>query len=250
MRSKTSFFNNAVRKNNNGRFWPLWGTYLTVLIFMFPLNLLLNYGVNGKVKIGVEMGIDMVRFCANGGIFMSVVFAIMAAVALYSYLYTTKSAGMIGSLPVTRRSMFFTCYMTGALWIIVSNLVVGVLTALCEWMLKGLVVKYIVQWFLLFTAEGLFFFSVASFCAVLTGLSLVLPLMYALINFIFYVFEMLIKIVLSMTIFGYVENSRMVTEILTPIVRLVDSRVQLLDVAGNPVMERWEIASIRYTGTP
>ena len=152
MRSKTSFFNNAVRKNNNGRFWPLWGTYLTVLIFVFPLNLLLNYGVNGKVKIGVEMGIDMVRFCADGGIFMSVVFAIIAAVALYSYLYTTKSAGMIGSLPVTRRSMFFTCYMTGALWIIVSNLVVGVLTALCEWMLKGLVVKYIVQWFLLFTA--------------------------------------------------------------------------------------------------
>ena len=134
MRSKTSFFNKTVFKNNTTRYWPIWVGYLALLLLIFPISRI-SYGRYGIYTDTTPFSFaeDLLIEAAGGGmIAILFIFAILSAMALYSYLYTTKSAGMIGSLPVTRRSMFFTSYMTGILWLVGADAVTAVFIMLAE----------------------------------------------------------------------------------------------------------------------
>ena len=249
MRSKISFFNSTVFKNNTTRFWPIWAGYLAILMLIFPISVLTNvrYGIFDTTW-PIELSEDLLRTAASPVIvLLSLVFAIAAAMALYSYLYSTKSAGMIGSLPVTRRSMLFTCFMTGVIWIVCANLVTSLFLTIAEAVVGKLVFKYVVLMFIIISLNGIFFFSLATFCAVITGNIVALPAIYGLFNVIFIVFEYLIKVIVKEMTFGFNGNVfNLKTDILTPALWLSEARIEAFDSVGNYAGLPEKITSLRY----
>lgn len=249
MRSKISFFNGTVFKNNTTRFWPIWAGYLAILMLIFPISILANVRYSYfDMSSTLEFAEDMLRTAASPVIIvLSLIFGIAAAMALYSYLYSTKSAGMIGSLPVTRRSMLFTNYMTGVIWIVCANLITSVFLVLAEAMVGKLVLQYVALVFVIISLIGIFFFSLATFCAVITGNIIALPAIYGLFNVIFIVFEFLIKTVVSELSFGFNGNIfSLKTDVLTPALWLSEARIETLDATGNYADMPEKIASLRY----
>ena len=235
MQSKISFFNKTVFKNNTSRFWPSWVLYFVILLFVFPISCLSSmrydyYADASALSVAAEfLNISTIR----GMLFIAVAFSILFAMELYSYLYTTKSAGMVGSFPVKRREMFFTCYLTGIIWMVVSNVIIGGLLALTLMIAGKLIFTYVVMLFGIITLMEVFFFSLATFCAALTGNIVVLPLAFIGANFIFAAFEGIIK-TLSMTlIFGYSASSNFATTFLTPIVKYYSGSFSIVDAAGK-----------------
>ena len=95
--------------------------------------------------------------------------------------------------------------------------------------------------------EGIFFFSLATFCAAITGNIIALPAIYGLFNVIFIVFEYLIKVVVAQVSFGASQYMyTMKTEILTPIYWLSDAQIKLIDSSGNIAQKYTDIAGMRY----
>ena len=113
MNSKRSFFNRGIAKNLLHRCWPLWAAYLIFLLLILPLMLRqqLQYTVGYLGRIPVldasvaGMGEEMIIIAFG--------VSILAAMAMFGYLYNNRACGMMNALPVTRTTMFFTAWLTG-----------------------------------------------------------------------------------------------------------------------------------------
>ena len=187
MRSKISFFNFTVFKNNTTRYWPIWAVYLAIILFAGPILILQQFG-SGYLEevIPLELNYSYFSvFASDLGPMLAFIFSIVMAMALFSYLYTPKSTGMIGSFPITRREMFFTNYLTGVIWFAGANLVTAVFMIIAEAIAGGLAAGYVFQMFAVLTLTEVFFFSLAAFCASLTGHIIFLPVFYGIFNFVF-----------------------------------------------------------------
>ena len=225
MQSKTSFFNFSVFKNNSTRYWPIWGLYLAGIIFMFPMLVLsmTRYGNVGPFELNADF--FEIAVCETMILLYFGLGAIYAC-ALFNYLYTTKSAGMIGSLPISRREMYLTSYFTGVIWIVGTNLLTAVLMVMAEAITGTLMAGCVFTVFGIMILMQLFFFSFASFCAGLTGSTVILPLVYGALNFVFMVYEIFIKLVEGFFIAG-VSNAlnELVTVPLTPVIKFMESNL-------------------------
>lgn len=201
MRSKTSFFNTGIAKNLLRRCWPLWVAYLLGLLVLVPMPLLLMLREPWRYSEGV---VPMNQNLASiGGMMIFYAFAVGAvtAMAMFSYLYQNRSCGLMNSLPVTRTTTFFTAYLTGLLPLLISQVLTALVTALlCT--TGRLDPMMVLNWFLLTALSTLFFYGFACFCAMLTGSLLVLPLVYAVLNFAVYVAESCAVQLLSLVVYG------------------------------------------------
>lgn len=186
MRSKTSFFNPTVFWKNVTRFWPLWALYGVIWLVAVPLR-----GLNDLRNGWWERGLGVTRTdfhgellnCVSGvGVALAVVFGILCAMALFSYLYQSRSACMIHALPIRREGLFFTNYLSGIAFFLVPNTVVALLTLLVELAAGDVSLWALGMWWLTLNGACLFFFSFAVFCAMFTGHILALPAFYVILN--------------------------------------------------------------------
>ena len=109
--SKTSFFNKAVFKRNLRGFWPLWAVYLGIMLVLIPVPIHSNlvHGWNGTATSAVK------SYCSTSltvSLIIGAFFAIFATMAVFSYMYTSRSANMTASLPVKREALYATNFIT------------------------------------------------------------------------------------------------------------------------------------------
>ena len=185
MRSGTSFFDWTVFKKTVCRFWPLWGMYLAGWLLMMPLSGLAalrraNYDWYGSSM--EYFSYYRVPGMAGSILGFEVVFGALAAMAVFSHLFNARSANLFGSLPIRREGLFFTHYLAGLSFILVPNGIVFLLTLTVEAAGNFLCVEGLLFWLAAVCGEGFFFYSLAVFCAMLTGHILALPAFYAIIN--------------------------------------------------------------------
>ncbi|MEG2815907.1 MAG: ABC transporter permease, partial [Oscillospiraceae bacterium] len=117
MQSVKSYFNPTLFRKNITRFWPVWAVYLVAWIFALPVsgylrmaNTTAEYLAENRLYFANEMALDMV----NGfGVVFALIFGLLAAVCVFSYLYNNRSAGMIHGLPLRREGLFLTNYLSG-----------------------------------------------------------------------------------------------------------------------------------------
>ena len=89
------------------RFWPVWGSYLAIWLLILPIPLL----VSGFEEYGfLTMVEDIQRFlvdlAGSASLIMSAIYGGLAAFAVWSYLYQSRSASLFHALPVTRETLF------------------------------------------------------------------------------------------------------------------------------------------------
>ena len=215
MRSGTSCFNSTLYRKTMLRFWPLWAAYGLMWLFLLPFNLLNNYfSMRGIHTSSVELANRLVEIARDFprtlqfGVFVACGYGVLCAMAVFGYLYNSRSACMMHALPLRRETLFTTQYLAGLSFALLPNLAVAGLTLAAELPLVaqkcwGTSLASLGIWLLVQSGVSLFFFSFASFCAMFTGHILALPAFYGILNLLVYVLDALIRRLLNDFFFGF-----------------------------------------------
>ena len=221
MAQKTSFFNWGLSRSWLKRCWPLWTTYLAAWLIALPQSVpelrrysdMLSYTVNVNTNV-VRLGQNMAE--------MSIFAGIIAAMLMYSYMYSSRSCGMMNALPVRRETVFTTAFITGLAPFIVADVIV-IAAAWAVYARTGVVETKNIFLALGFAVMGnIAFYGFAAFCAVLTGSLVVLPAVYLVLGCAAAVVELGVQSVLGSLIYGF-SAGRSYGTVLSPIIAVIDN---------------------------
>lgn len=178
MRSRISFFNPTVYKKNLAMYTPIWVCYLLYGLVKVP----------GRLWVALQQTklTDAARYEAVGKVITLdmdlLAIAVMAAVcgmALFSYLFTAKTAYVLHALPVTRTELFFTNAASGLTFLFVPQFLVFLVTVLLC-LEKGIAcVQFLALWLVSVMGMAFYSFSAVCFCVMLTGQLFALPVYFA-----------------------------------------------------------------------
>jgi len=221
MRSKTSCFNGTLFRKNLSRYWPLWGL-ASFGGAMFPLAMLLELLHNGfRFWSPLETRQAYYTVLSYGVPVISIVYAILCAMAVWSYLYNARSVGMMHTLPVRREGLFVTNVLSGLTMMAIPYAVTGVLLVLVSLLFGGFEPVGVLVTVLGVMGESLFFFGLATFCALIVGNIFMLPALYGLLNFIAVLTDFMVNLLAQGFCFGLNSSYSGTVEWLSPVVYLV-----------------------------
>lgn len=221
MRSKTSYFNGTLFKKNLSRYWPLWGL-ASFGGAMFPLAMLLELLHNGfQFWSPLETRQAYYTVLSYGVPVISIVYAILCAMAVWSYLYNARSVGMMHTLPIRREGLFVTNVLSGLTMMAIPYAVTGVLLVLVSLLFGGFEPMGVLVTVLGVMGESLFFFGLATFCAFIVGNVFMLPALYGLLNFIAVLTDFMVNLLAQGFCFGLNSSYSGTVEWLSPVVYLI-----------------------------
>ena len=203
MPRKTSFCNAALLRSDIKRYWPLLFLYVAVWVMILPLPILQA----GRWMVSVEqIQAEIHNTIYNalfGSIVMALLFGCLTAMAVWSYLMTTRAVGLLHALPVTRTEQFLSHSIAGLGMLTVGNVFIFLLSAACcagrsyvDWAILG-------AWLLLTELMELFFFALASLCAMATGWLLAIPVLYGAVNTIAILLHAVVQAMANIFYYGY-----------------------------------------------
>ena len=218
LKSRTSCFEPAIMKSLLRRFWPLWLIY-TLVLLLIPLSL---YSGLKNYRPGIDVTPGLNFQLANWGealLFVSFAAGVIAAMVAFGFLYSSRSCGLMTSLPVTRSCLFLTCFVSGLFPLLFSDLFAALVTAL--FCLGGnLDPITLVAVFSVLILSTVFFYGFASFCAMLTGNILILPAVYIVLNFTAVLVEEAVRDILKHVLYGLSSKGGQLS-FLSPLVQMI-----------------------------
>ena len=249
MQSKTSFskyFNATLFRRNLTRFWPLWGM-ASFAGSLFPLALLVQFLRDEDFYLWnrpldfTEMYYYVAAYAVP---VVSLLYAILCAMLVWSYLYNSRSVGLLHTLPIRREGLFFTNFLSGMAMMLIPYVIVGGLCVLVSVVggcfdAKGLGVTILAVLGLSF-----FYFATATAAAFITGNIFALPAVYFLLHFLAVMLDWLVCTFSQGFIFGLSGGYSGVVEWLSPTVYLENH----LRVSGTyeEVFQRGELTGTGY----
>ena len=221
MRSKTSCFNGTLFRKNLSRYWPLWGL-ASFGGAMFPLAMLLELLHNGfRFWSPLETRQAYYTVLSYGVPVISIVYAILCAMAVWNYLYNARNVGMMHTLPIRREGLFVTNVLSGLTMMAIPYAVTGVLLVLVTMLFGGFEPVGVLVTVLGVMGESLFFFGLATFCAFIVGNVFMLPALYGLLNFIAVLTDFMVNLLAQGFCFGLNSSYSGTVEWLSPVVYLI-----------------------------
>ena len=223
MQSKTSFFNRTLFRKNLTRFWPLWGG-ASFLGSLFPLALLLQLVRRGGYQADSPLSFTEFYYnvAAYGLPILSLLYAILCAMLVWSYLYNARSVGLMHTLPVTRRGLFVTDFLSGMAMMLIPYAVTGALCVLISLAFGSFDAVGLLVTILAVLGESFFYFATATFVAFLVGNVFALPAVYFLLHFLAVLLDWLLCLFAGNFIFGLDSYYSGVVEFLSPTVYLME----------------------------
>ncbi len=218
MLSKRSSFNATLFRKNLTRFWPLWGG-ASLLGSLLPLYLLMTllspYGAHVTQR-DIVIALYSVSTVALPAI--TLVYAVLVAMTIWNYLYSARSVGLMHTLPIDRRGLFLTNVLSGFAMLLLPYAIaggLGIVITLLFGIFPGLAVLQTVA-----AVVGLsaFYFGTATFCAMITGHLIALPVFYFIGHFLAVALEFLVATFSTNFIFGYTGPSSLSLDFLSPTV--------------------------------
>ena len=262
MPRKTSFCNAALLRSDIKRYWPLLFLYVAVWVVILPMQILSASRECDGVADGIMTVLQMrqhnviIRSIPASAV-MSLLFGCFAAMAVWSYLMSGRTVGLMHALPVTRTQAFFSHVLSVLGALTAGNVLIFLLTALCsagfsyvDWAALG-------TWLLLTELMALFFFALGSLCAMVTGWLLAVPVLYGAMNVVALLLYAVISTMTQMFYFGY--SSSDIPEFitwLTPVGRIWDAvangsaqpiEVQFREPIGNQSYHRFQLPASAFS---
>lgn len=217
MQSKTSFFNKTIFRKSVTRFWPLWFLYAAVWLFILPL--LLAEGLRGGMTL-LNLQLQVYSLASGASVTSGFLTGCVAAMAVWSFLYSARSAHGMACLPIRREGLFASVTLAGILPALVINLAVALLTLAVEAVFGLAHLPSLLTWLGANSLCLVFFYGFAVFCAQLTGNILVLPVVYVILNFTAVVVESIIHDLTRCFIFGAAVGGEYILTPLSPMLQL------------------------------
>ncbi len=223
-RRPCAWFNITLFRKNWSRFWPLWSLYGVIWFLILTVGILNsrsiydtmpdNYYPTGYVVYAIPMGI-----------LLSLGFGVLCAMAVFSYLYSSRPVGLMHALPIRREGLFLTNYLSGLSFFVLPILVVALLTLGAElYAGHGVDLTSLFLWGWCQCMVSLFFYSFAVFCAMFTGHILALPAFYGILNGLVFGLDALFRELARIFLFGFYTSYQLNpwVEWLTPTLCYID----------------------------
>lgn len=262
MPRKTSFCNAALLRSDIKRYWPLLFLYVAVWVVILPMQILSASRQCDGVADGIMTVLQLKQHnviiqSIPASAVMSLLFGCFAAMAVWSYLMSGRTVGLMHALPVTRTQSFFSHILSVLGALTAGNVLIFLLTALCsagfsyvDWTALG-------TWLLLTELMALFFFALGSLCAMVTGWLLAVPVLYGAMNVVALLLYAVISTMTQMFYFGY--SSSDIPEFitwLTPVGRIWDAvanggaqpvEVQFPEPIGTQSYHRFQLPASAFS---
>ena len=262
MPRKTSFCNAALLRSDIKRYWPLLFLYVAVWVVILPMQILSASRECDGVADGIMTVLQLQQHnviirSMPASVVMSLLFGCFAAMAVWSYLMSGRTVGLMHALPVTRTQAFFSHILSVLGALTAGNVLIFLLTALCsagfsyvDWAALG-------TWLLLTELMALFFFALGSLCAMVTGWLLAVPVLYGAMNVVALLLYAVISTMTQMFYFGY--SSSDIPEFitwLTPVDRIWDAvangsaqpiEVQFREPIGTQTYHRFQLPASAFS---
>ena len=190
MKSKTSCFNSTIFKKNFSQYWLLVVVYFGYLFVALPMKLFLEAKQATMYYEGYPQNMRQYMVMSNAldsALQPIVIFAFagVMALAVFSYLYSARSANMIHALPVNRFELFVTNYLTGIGFLLAAELLAFVAAVFVCLANQISCIQYLFWWLLNVMGITVFAFSMAVFVAMFTGNIVAMAVYYAVANYLY-----------------------------------------------------------------
>lgn len=206
MRFMISSSDRALARADFRRFWPLLFGYAAVWLCALPLALWSNrrwiYDATDSAASLASVNSHLWG-CTAAAPIISACFAVLLAMALYAYLMNGRSVGLMHALPITRGSQFAVHFTVGVLMFTVVHLAAALISLPVQAGCGAIDMRGTLEWFAVAELTGLFYFALATLCAMITGWLLAIPVVYVGVNFVFAAFYALFAFLAQAFIWGY-----------------------------------------------
>ena len=228
MRSKTLCFNKTLFRKNLSRFWPLWAvpSFVGALFPLAMLTQLLRYGAEGFFGYGPEsyaLEFTGTYYDVVSSILpiLSLCYAVLVALAVWSYLFHPRSVSLMHTLPIPREGLFLTNFLSGMAMMLVPYVVTGVLSIAVSILFGFFEPVGPLVTILAVLGDSLFYFCSATAAAFVTGNLFALPVLYFIFHFLAVGMEALVSTFASGFLLGLEGNYPGTVEFLSPTVYLM-----------------------------
>ena len=215
MRSKISCFNSTMVRHDIRRYWPLWAACLFFCVIFLPLFRLYNPGWSSFASL-----------TQNGWVLelaVTAVFSALIAMAVFSPLYHTETSGFYAALPVRREVWFASAWLSGFFMLVGCALLTALLMFGVELSCGDVELGETLLWVGKYILLTVFFYGLASLCALLTGTLWVVPLLYGVVNFIAYLLWVAVCYICEMLTTGWVSPEDYLAVWLTPLLKISET---------------------------
>lgn len=219
MPSKTSYFSKTVFIKNITRFWPIWTAYLLVCLFRLPLRLFLSLGEQSPNTVNpAQYPLELLTNTVHTALqpFPLFLFACITAVAVFSYLYQTRSAYMMHALPLCRESLFITNVFSGLCFLLVPQLIAFLASIFVCFLRQVTQLEPLMHWLLLSTGMMTFAFALAVFMAMITGNIIAALVFFLISNYLFVILKEVACLFVNVLSYGVESASLSFGDFLSP----------------------------------
>ncbi len=211
MQSKISLFNKNIYLKNLTRFWPFALIYFLCLMLMHPL-VIYTESLDSYARGFTLSSITFEHFSESTEPITVFLASMVIAIAVFSYLYQSRSANMMHAFPVSRDQLFVSNYLSGLTLLILTQLLTALSVNLILLGKANDAIWTVWAWFGITVAETIFFYSFAVFMVMFTGQLLAAGIFYMIWNFLYVTVVGLIDGCASLFLYGLDENLITLTE--------------------------------------
>lgn len=198
MGCRISFFDRTVYRTALVRRWPLWLLFAGTLFVCLPMSLMDEslWGETAAARLQV------LRSAVQTGPWLSFLFSVAAAMAVFSWMFNSRSTGFMASLPPRREALYLSGLAAGLTGLLAADGVAFVTAVLAETAYGQLDMTALLGWLQVMVCCQVSFFGFAAFCATLTGHILALPAVCLVLQFTAVTVEMTVRHLLRYMVFG------------------------------------------------
>lgn len=176
-----SFFNPALLRSDLRRCWPLFAGYTFLWFLILPLRMWNDVPADlqaAQPEDARRTALEIIGNATTAAIWMNLIFGIMLAMALFTYLSSPRGTYGMHSFPASRGSQFRTHVLCGVGCVAVSNVLICLLSAQSGGTHWGASLSWLVFSLVTF----LLFFSLGVFCCMLCGWLPAMAVAYGAVN--------------------------------------------------------------------
>ena len=193
MPSKIFYFNKTIYRKNFALYCPIWIAYFVICLILLPISLYQRTHIStidsmaGLQEYRMNILLDVIRSALHPSFYF--LFACLAAISVFSYLYKTKSAYMYHAFPVSRKSLYFTNVFSGISFLWIPQTITFFISLIICFVHEIIHLEYLLHWFVLSLGMSLFAFSLATVIIMITGQLWGVPILFLGSNFLFVMFR-------------------------------------------------------------